>query len=183
EGDMAGAAARAGLIARPGTRWHYSSPSTLILCRIVKGTVGGQADSVLQFARRELFAPLGIKTMTMEFDGAGTPVGSTYFFASARDWARFGQLYLGDGLVGGKRILPEGWTKWSAQPTVGAGFGYGAGFWTNRGDSPGAVARVKLGMPNDSYFANGSLGQRIVIVPSANLVVVQLGVSQDHPAF
>src|SRR5947207_4661979 len=108
EGDMAGAAVRAKMIAPPGMRWHYSSPSTLIVCRIVKGTVGGQADSVLQFARRELFAPLGIKTMTMEFDGAGTPVGSTYFFASTRDWARFGQLYLRDGGVGGNLILPEG---------------------------------------------------------------------------
>jgi len=183
QGDMAGAAARSSLIALPGMRWYYSSPNTMILCRIIKQQVGGQADSVLQFARRELLAPLGIKTMTMEFDGAGTPVGAVYFYASARDWARFGQLYLNDGVIGGKRILPEGWTSWSAQPTVESTVGYAAGFWTNRGDSRGAAFRVKLGMPADSYLASGSLGQRIIIVPSADLVVVQLGLSQNYPNF
>jgi CubicO group peptidase (beta-lactamase class C family) len=179
EGDMAGAAARAPLKALPGERWHYSSPSTLILSRIVKNNVGGQADAVERFARRELFAPLGMKGMTLEFDGQGTPIGSTYFLGRARDWARFGELYRLDGVVEGKRILPEGWVKWSATPTVESPEGYAAGFWTNRGDSRGAKARVKDGFPADSFMAVGALGQRIVIVPSKNLVVVRMGVTQD----
>jgi CubicO group peptidase (beta-lactamase class C family) len=182
EGNMAEAAARAPLKALPGMRWHYSSPSTLILSRIVKNALG-PPENVEQFARRELFGPLGMTTMTLEFDGAGTPVGSTFFFGSARDWARFGQLFLLDGMVEGKRILPEGWVNWSAAPTVEANVGYGAGFWTNRGDSRGAQARVKMGFPSDSFMASGSLGQRIMIVPSANLVVVRMGFSQDHPNF
>jgi CubicO group peptidase (beta-lactamase class C family) len=178
EGDMAGASARAPLKALPGMRWHYSSPSTLILSRIVKNNTGGP-DGVERFARRELFAPLGMKGMTLEFDGAGTPVGSTFFIGRARDWARFGQLYLLDGVIEGKRILPEGWVKWSTMPTVESPEGYGAGFFTNRGDSGGAKARVKDGMPADSFVAVGALGQRIVIVPSSNLVVVRMGVTQD----
>jgi CubicO group peptidase (beta-lactamase class C family) len=179
EGDMAGAAARAPLKALPGERWHYSSPSTLIVSRIIKNNVGGQAEAVERFARRELFAPLGMKGMTLEFDGQGTPVGSTYFLGRARDWARFGELYRLDGVVEGKRILPEGWVKWSATPTVESPEGYAAGFWTNRGDSRGAKARMKEGFPPDSFMAVGALGQRIVIAPSKNLVVVRMGVTQD----
>jgi CubicO group peptidase (beta-lactamase class C family) len=179
EGDMAGTAAHAPLKALPGERWHYSSPSTMILSRIVKNNVGGQADAVERFARRELFAPLGMKGMTLEFDGQGTPIGSTYFLGRARDWARLGELYRLDGVVEGKRILPEGWVKWSATPTVESPEGYAAGFWTNRGDSRGAKARVKEGFPADSFMAVGALGQRIVIVPSKNLVVVRMGVTQD----
>jgi CubicO group peptidase (beta-lactamase class C family) len=178
EGDMGGASARAPLKALPGMRWYYSSPSTLILSRIVKNNTGG-ADGVERFARRELFAPLGMKGMTLEFDGAGTPVGSTFFIGRARDWARFGQLYLLDGLIEGKRILPEGWVKWSATPTVESPQGYAAGFFTNQGESSGAKARVKDGLPADSFMAVGALGQRIVIVPSSNLVVVRMGVTQD----
>jgi CubicO group peptidase (beta-lactamase class C family) len=178
EGDMGGASARAPLKALPGMRWSYSSPSTLILSRIVKNNTGG-ADGVERFARRELFAPLGMKGMTLEFDGQGTPVGSTFFLGRARDWARFGELYLLDGVVEGKRILPEGWVNRSASPTIESDQGYAAGFWTNRGDSRGAKGRVKEGLPPDSFVAAGALGQRIVIVPSSNLVIVRMGVTQD----
>src|SRR5262249_32809938 len=87
EGDTASAARKTPLKALPGMRWHYSDASTLIVSRIVKNNVGGQADAVERFARRELFAPLGMKGMTLEFDGAGTPLGSTYFLGRARDWA------------------------------------------------------------------------------------------------
>jgi CubicO group peptidase (beta-lactamase class C family) len=120
-----------------------------------------------------------MKGMTLEFDGAGTPVGSTFFVGRARDWARFGELYRLDGVIEGKRILPEGWVKWSATPTVESPEGYAAGFWSNQGDSRGAKARVKEGFPPDSFMAVGALGQRIVIVPSSNLVVVRMGVTQD----
>lgn len=183
EQDMAGAAARAELKMLPGMNWVYSSPSTLIVSRIVKTIAGGQPENVLQLARRELFGPLGIHSMTMEFDGERTPVGSSYFFATARDWARFGLLYLNAGVLGGRQILPEGWVAWSATPTVESKAGYGAGFWSNRGNSPGAQQRVAMGMPPDSFFAAGSLGQYVVIVPSAQLVVVRLGMSQDRPGF
>jgi CubicO group peptidase (beta-lactamase class C family) len=107
--DMAGFAVHATPIAPPGTRWHYSSATTQILARAIRDAVGGP-EQTLAFAWRELFNPLGMRNVTLEFDGSGTLQGSTYMLASARDWARFGLLYLNDGVVGGKRILHEiGW--------------------------------------------------------------------------
>jgi CubicO group peptidase (beta-lactamase class C family) len=183
EPDMAAFAERQPLIAQPGARWSYSSPSTVILSRIIRDAVGGHAENVNAFAERELFAPLGMHHVTLGFDTAGTPVGSTEFYASARDWARFGLLYANGGVAGGRRILPEGWADFSARATPLAQFGYGAGFWTNLGASEGARRRVAAGMPADSYFASGSLGQRIVIAPAERLVIIRFGRSMDFPDF
>jgi CubicO group peptidase (beta-lactamase class C family) len=104
-------------------------------------------------------------------------------FATARDWTRFGALYLNDGVVGGRRILPEGWGRFSASPTPGATLGYGAGFFTNVGDSDFAKSRVLGGMPAGSFIASDKLGQRIVIAPAERLVLVRFGRSMDFPRF
>jgi CubicO group peptidase (beta-lactamase class C family) len=181
--DMAAFAESAALTAPPGTRYHYSSPSTIILSRIVTDAVGGRAEDVRRLAERELFGPLGMRHVTLEFDAAGTPVGSTYMYATARDWARFGLLYANDGVVGGRRILPEGWVDFSASPTEGSRDGYAAGFFTNRGPAEYSRSRVRGGMPPDSFFASGTQGQRIVVAPAERLVVVRLGRSQDWESF
>jgi CubicO group peptidase (beta-lactamase class C family) len=183
EPDMAGFAEAAALAAPPGTRYHYSSPSTLILSRIIRDAVGGRAEDVRGFAERELFAPLGMQRVTLEFDATGTQVGSTYMYATARDWARFGLLYAEDGIAGRRRILPEGWVDYSASPTPGSRDGYAAGFFTNRGESEFGRLRVRGGMPADSFFASGTQGQRIVVAPARRLVVVRLGRSQDWATF
>jgi len=174
--DMAGFAVNAAVVAPPGTRWAYSSPTTQLLARIVRDAVGGP-EQTLAFAWRELFNPLGMRNVTLEFDASGTPQGSTYMLASARDWAKFGLLYLNDGIVGGKRILHEDWVDFSAAATLDTD--YAAGFWTNRSEHPNAKGRVRLGIPRDAFFASGDLGQRIVIMPSQRLVVVRLGDSVD----
>jgi CubicO group peptidase (beta-lactamase class C family) len=174
--DMAGFAATAALIAAPGTRWAYSSPSTQLLARIIRDITGGP-EQALAFAWRELFNPLGMRSVTLEFDGAGTLQGSSYMLASARDWARFGLLYLNDGVIGGRRILHEDWVDFSAAATLDTD--YGAGFWTNRSEHQHAKGRVRLGIPRDAFFASGDLGQRIVIMPSQRLVIVRLGDSVD----
>jgi len=174
--DMAAFAVRAAVIAPPGGRWAYSSPTTLLLARIIRDAVGGP-EQTLAFAWRELFNPLGMRDVTLEFDGAGTLEGSTSMLASARDWARFGLLYLNDGVVGGRRILHEDWVDFSAAATLNTD--YGAGFWTNRSQHEHAKARVRLGIPRDAFFASGNLGQRIVIIPSQHLVIVRLGDSVD----
>ena len=101
--------------------------------------------------------------------------------ATARDWACFGLLYLNDGIVGGRRILPEGWVAYSSSPTPDAWAGYGAGFWTNRGDSFGANYRVGHGWPHDAFFAKGTIGQYVIVIPSERLVIVRLGVSPNWP--
>lgn len=178
EPDMAGFAARTRLKAAPGTQWEYTSGNTLILSRIIRDAVGGRAEDVREFAGKELFEPLDITTATIEFDSAGTPVGSIYVFASARDWARFGELYLNDGVVDGRRILPEGWVNYSAAPTLNQD--YGAGFWTNRGAHGNAADRIEAAMPEDAFYGSGNLGQRVVIIPSQGLVIVRLGLTHSH---
>jgi CubicO group peptidase (beta-lactamase class C family) len=180
ESDMAGYAERARLQTPPGTKWDYTSGNTLILSRIIRDAVGGNAEDVAEFARRELFEPLGITTATIEFDATGTPVGSIYVLASARDWARLGMLYLNDGVVDGRRILPAGWVSYSAASTLDTD--YGAGFWTNRGAHGDASARIQAGMPEDSFYGSGNLGQRIVMIPSESLVIVRLGLTHS-PGF
>jgi len=174
--DMAGFAAQATLIAPPGTRWAYSSATTQLLARIIRDSVGGP-EQTLAFAWRELFNPLGMRNVTLEFDASGTLQGTAYMLASARDWARFGLLYLNDGVVGGRRVLHADWVDLSAAATLDTD--YGAGFWTNRSEHESARARVRLGIPRDAFFASGDLGQRIVILPSQNLVIVRLGDSVD----
>ena len=174
--DMAGFAVNAAAVAPPGKRWAYSSPTTQLLARIVRDANGGP-EQTLAFAWRELFNPLGMRNVTLEFDASGTLQGSTYMLASARDWARFGLLYLNDGIVGGKRVLHEDWVDFSAAATLDTD--YGAGFWTNRSEHERAKGRVRLGIPRDAFFASGDLGQRVVIMPSQHLVVVRLGDSVD----
>jgi CubicO group peptidase (beta-lactamase class C family) len=174
--DMAGFAVKAEMIAPPGTRWAYSSPTTQLLARIIRDLTGGP-EQTLAFAWRELFNPLGMRSVTLQFDATGTLQGSSSMLASARDWARFGLLYLADGMIGGRRMLHADWVDFSAAATLDTD--YGAGFWTNRSEHQRAKGRVKMGIPRDAYFASGDLGQRVVILPSQHLVIVRLGDSVD----
>ena len=130
------------------------------------------------FIARELFEPLGFEHATLEYDSAGVPLGTIHLWASARDWARFGLLYLRDGVAeSGQRILPEGWVDYSAEltPQSADEYGYGAGFWTQRGNSAAARERIAAGMPADSFMANGSQGQYTIVIPSQDLVIVKIG--------
>ena len=174
--DMAAYAVTAPLIAPPGTRFAYSSATTQILARIIRDALGGP-EQALAFAWRELFNPLGMRHVTLQFDASGTMQGSANMLASARDWARFALLYLNDGVIGGKRILHEDWVAYSAAATLDSE--YGAGFYTNRSEHPNAKGRALSGIPRDAFFAFGFLGQRVVIVPSQHMVVVRLGDSVD----
>lgn len=162
----------------PGTRWAYSNLGYALLSRIVSAKAGATPDQAAAFAARALFAPLGMRTALMEFDGAGVPKGSNAMLASARDWARFGLLYLNDGMAGEKRILPEGWVAAARRQTLDSG--YGAGFWLNVIDTPNdwGINWGLPGVPKDAFFARGYLGQFIVVVPSERLVVVRMGVDR-----
>jgi CubicO group peptidase (beta-lactamase class C family) len=180
ERDMAAYAESCELETAPGSAWNYHDGNYLIVSRLIRDAAGGHAADVLRFARRELFEALGMRNVTLEFDATGTPEGSAQMLAPARDWARFGQLYLNDGVVGGRRILPEGWVSYSAALTPNGWVGIGAGFWTNRGDSKGSRYRTSLGMPGDAFYASGTFGQYVIIVPSERLVVVRLGTSGNQ---
>lgn len=181
EQDMAAYAASIPLETAPGAAWNYHDGNTILLAHVLRQAVGGSPADVLRFARRELFAPLGMRHVTLQLDGAGTVEGSSEMLASARDWARFGQLYLNDGMAGGKRILPEGWVNYASSPTPGGWVGIGAGFWTNRGDSFGANYRIEHGWPRDAFFAKGTIGQYVIAIPSERLVIARLGRSPNWP--
>jgi CubicO group peptidase (beta-lactamase class C family) len=175
--DQFAFAASRGLRVEPGSEWRYTNCNFVLLSRIVRDAVGGDAESTRQFMERELFGPLGIEHATLEYDSAGTPLGTIHLWASARDWARFGLLYLRDGVSpGGQRILPEGWVDYSARLTPQSdAYGYGAGFWTQRGNSSAARERIVAGFPADSFMALGSQGQYTIVIPSEDLVIVKLG--------
>jgi CubicO group peptidase (beta-lactamase class C family) len=181
ESDMAAYAESIPLETAPGAAWNYHDGNFIILAHLISNSAGGRAADMMRFARQELFAPLGMRNVALEFDASGNAEASSQMLASARDWARFGQLYLDDGMAGEKRILPEGWVKYSASATPNAWVGQGAGFWTNLGDSFGATYRVEHGWPRDAFFAKGTIGQYVIIIPSERLVIVRLGRSPNFP--
>lgn len=181
EADMAAYAASMPLATAPGAAWNYHDGNTILLSLLIRNAAGGTPADALRFARRELFVPLGMRHVTLQLDGAGTIEGSSEMLASARDWARFGQLYLNDGIAAGQRILPEGWVSYSSSPTPKAWVGIGAGFWTNLGDSFGAKFRIARGWPRDAFFAKGTIGQYTIVIPSERLVIVRLGRSPNWP--
>jgi len=175
--DEASFAAHADPRAAPGLRRQYTNCNFALLSRIVRQTVGGSPEATRAFIQRELFDPLGFQQATLEFDSSGTPLGTIQLWATARDWARFGLLYLHDGVTtNGQRLLPEGWVEYSARLTPQSDdHGYGAGFWTQRGNSSAGRQRIASGMPPDSFMAYGSQGQYTLIIPSEDLVIVRLG--------
>ena len=162
----------------PGTVWNYSSGTSNIIARIigdvVTGNFGGDSsvrqDAVGTFLRERLFGPTGMASAQPKFDTAGDFVGSSYVYATARDFARFGELYRHDGVTDlgrGDRILPEGWldharTQVATDPDTG--FGYGRHWWMWP-QFPGSVA------------CHGYEGQFTLVVPSRELVLVHLGLT------
>lgn len=166
---------------KPGSYWHYSSGTTNIISRIIRESMGGSVADYQSFPRKALFDKIGMDSALMEVDVAGTFVGSSFMYATARDWARFGQLYLQDGLWHGERILPSGWVSYSTTPTPTAPQGrYGAHFWTNgrHGTEEGPLKTL----PADTFYASGYEGQFIIIIPSCDLVVVRLGLTKNLKA-
>jgi len=178
EPDAAGFAASKPLVAEPGSAWSYSSGTTNILSGVIRWTVGGYLQEYYDFTQKRLFLPLGIFTATLETDNNGTFIGSSYMYASARDWARLGQFCLQDGRWQGKRFLPEGWLKYSTTPTPNNPLNnYGAHFWLNADPQDSSQQRTWPSLPADAYSMSGFQGQRVIIIPSKELVVVRLGIS------
>lgn len=169
EADMGLYALSKPLQYEPGTHWYYSSGSTNIVMRYLRGMFESD-EAFLAYMRERLFAPLAIANPHFEPDMTGTPVGSSYLYVTARDYARFGEMFLEDGCVGGTRILPEGWAEYSSTPASASEGKYGAFFWLNRNHACPDV-------PEDMYSCQGHDGQEIYIIPSKDLVVVILGYS------
>jgi CubicO group peptidase (beta-lactamase class C family) len=177
--DFAAYAARKPLAATPGSLWNYSSGSTNIVTRILRASIGDD-PTYWAFPRAALFGPLGMRSAEFGVDATGSFVGSSYIYATARDFARFGLLCLQDGIWEGKRILPEGWMRYATTPTAPAPKGqYGASFWLNAGTPGRPSDRSYPDMPTDLYYADGFDGENIFVCPSLDLVAVRLGMTWE----
>ena len=154
---------------KPGTFWYYSSGSTNIVMRYLRGKFASDKE-FLTYYRERLFAPLGIHNPVFEPDMSGTPVGSSYLYITAREFASLGQLYLDDGVFQGQRILPEGWVDYTVTPASDSKDGYGSFFWLNKD-------KYWPDIPEDMFNCQGHDGQEVFIIPSKDLVVVVLGYS------
>ena len=179
-GDMGHYAASRPLLYPPGTHWEYSSGTTNIVSRVIRDLAGGTEDAYRGFIARELLEPIGIRDAVLEFDASGTLIASSLIFMSARDYARFGLLYLRGGVWNGRRILPEGWVRHASTPTAGAGGRYGAHWWLSGFASPRRVAHATREFPADAFMAQGHQEQSIIVVPSRDLVVVCLSLIDDE---
>jgi CubicO group peptidase (beta-lactamase class C family) len=182
--DVAAFAAAKPLEAEPDSKWHYSSGTSNILSRIVRHSVETTYPHYFEFICHKLFDRIGMHSAVMEPDGSGTFVGSSYTLATALDWARFGLLYLQDGVWENQRILPPGWVAYSTTPTAAAPMGqYGAHFWLNAGAADNPDIRKWPSAPRDAYAALGYQEQQVIVIPSRKTVLVRFGATTDHKAW
>jgi hypothetical protein len=152
-----------------GNHWYYSSGSVNLVNYLMRKTIGNDND-YYSFAQTELFNKIGMPDAVFEVDASGTQVGSSYIYATARDYARYALLNLQDGVFNGERILPEGWVKYTTTPASDSNGKYGSLFWLN-------VSKYYPAAPDDMYSCNGHDGQQIFIIPSKELIIVLVGYS------
>lgn len=170
--DSAADAARGEVTAAPGTRWMYANYDTLLLMKSAREVIADDA-AYITFPRRELLNKIGMRHTFPETDAFGNYVISSQVYTTPRDLARFGLLYLHDGVWNGERILPEGWVKYSTTPAKALEVkgdkprGYAKQWWLYNGDPR---------LPRDTYTTSGNRGQFCTIVPSRGVIVVRMGI-------
>ena len=186
--DMAGFARSPPLAHPPGEVWVYSSGTAVILSSIAQAaltrgasdTAPRPAGDLAAFIDARLFRPLGITTATIEPDESGTLVGSSYMYATARDWARYAQFLLQDGTWQGQELLPPGYVSMMAAPVAASQGQYGKGqtwLWGSDAVTPGVNPDAAFGIPSDTFWMSGHDGQSIAIIKSRQLVIVRLGLT------
>jgi CubicO group peptidase (beta-lactamase class C family) len=180
EPDMAAFAARSPLEAPPAERYNYSSGTSLLINRIWQSRFDDPAEA-LAWPRRALFGPLGMESAVLETDARGTFVGSSYFYATPRDWARFGRFLLQDGAWEGDEILPPGFGSWMRErvPSNGNAFGRGH-LWLRGPDLGGAPHPDETRIPPDAFWLMGHDGQYMAVIPSLELIVLRLGLTPER---
>ena len=160
---------------KPDTHWYYSSGTTNLLSRILRSQFKTQQE-YLDFWYSAVIDKIGMNSMIVEQDMSGIFVGSSYAWATPRDWSKFGLLYLHKGNWNGEQILDESWVKYTATPTNTSKGAYGAQFWLNAGGKfPDA--------PRDMFYCNGYQGQMVAIIPSLDMVIVRMGLKEDDQGF
>ncbi|WP_263436628.1 serine hydrolase domain-containing protein [Stigmatella hybrida] len=174
----------------PGTSWEYSSGDTTLLAAVVGAAMRPRQPEGWEW--RLLFEPLGVRSAVWERDGQGVLVGSSLLYATPRDWAKLGFLFLNDGCWEGQRLLPEGWV---AQSTAVSGPLRQKRLYWDPGDVQGwqlwlnrRVPGVQDGkpwphVPEDAYAMRGHWGQSVTIIPSLDVVVVRMADDREPGAF
>lgn len=189
EADMGLYAALQPREAMAGERWSYSSGDSNLLSRALRIALGDQ--DMRAWAKEHLFDRGGMTSAVFESDRSGTLVFSSSCFMTPRDMAKFGQLYVDDGMSGSTRLLPEGWVEYTKTPAPPLatprprdseydGGSYGAAFWLNgaRADAPADTLAYPQ-VPADMFAADGHWGQMIAIIPSRKLVIARVGNDRD----
>ncbi len=171
ERDMTKTQANKRLAHEPGTHFNYSSGTTNLISGLVRSLCKTQQE-YLDFPYTEFIDKIGMNSMLFETDMEGNYVGSSYAWATAREWAKFGLLYLHKGDWNGKRIFSETWADYAAHPTKASNYSYGSHFRTN-------TLKEFPDIPSDMYFAYGYHGQFTMVIPSMDLVVVRLGLTHE----
>ena len=171
EKDMTRTQLEKPLIGKPNNSWNYSSGTTNLVSGFIRNQFKTQQE-YLDFWYNELIDKIGMHSMLIETDLSGNYVGSSYGWATPRDWAKFGLLYLHKGNWNGEQLLNESWIQYSKTPTNTSKGEYGGHFWLNAGG-------VYANAPKDMYSCNGYQGQRIFIIPSKELVIVRMGLSKS----
>lgn len=170
ESDMTKSQINKPLIGKPNATWNYSSGTTNLLSGIIRKQFKTHQE-YLDFWYSALIDKIGMHSMLVEADLEGNYIGSSYAWATARDWAKFGLLYLHKGNWNGEQLFDPSWSKYVATPTPTSENQYGAQFWLNAGGK-------MPDCPRDIYYADGFQGQRVFIIPSHEMVIVRLG--YDH---
>jgi len=171
ESDMTQSQARKKALHEPGTSWHYSSGISNLLSGIMRKQFNTQQE-YLDYPYRTFIDKIGMHSMVLETDLSGHYVGSSYAWATPRDWAKFGLLYLHRGYWNGTQVIDPSWVDYVATPVPDSGKRYGGHFWLNAG---GRMPDI----PKDALFANGFEGQRVLIIPSKAMVIVRFGLTRE----
>lgn len=170
QSDMAAYVRQKSLAHPIGQHWAYSSGTTNLLMAILAETFPNQ-EALTQWMYEKLFYPIGANSFVVETDQSGLPVGSSYGWAKARDWAKIGQLFLQRGQWNGQSILPEAWIQEMLLPAKGSQGVYGGQIWLKGPDTPS--------LPDDAFMLRGFQDQRVIIMPSQEVVIVRLGHNKD----
>jgi CubicO group peptidase (beta-lactamase class C family) len=181
--NMAAYAEAQPLEAEPGSKWEYSSATTVILSDLAARALTESSDPatrrrvVQDYLRTRIFEPLGMKSMIPEFDAAGTLIGGSLIHGTARDWGRFGEFLRNKGAVRGAQLLPPTWVEFMTEPNP-RNPGYGAQTWLNRPQADDGHIEWP-GAPASTFSMNGHLGQYVTVSPEQGVIVVRLGKTDE----
>lgn len=157
---------------KTGELFSYSSGTTNILMDIVQDRLEGETQADVDYIANEFLFIMGMHSAQFETDAAGKFMGSSYLYATARDWAKLGQLMLNKGEINGRRLVTENYIAESLTPNQTTNDkAYGYQWWLNKGNAK----KRWPSLPANSFAAMGNREQRVMVIPDSELIIVRLG--------